>query len=148
MLLKNTRTTLFYKLNIFENFNPMNQQKKLPEIVKGGNIPAYGINKMVNFREDVKFSPNLWKFLTYRNKHLTNVFKDEQTGYYYIGLRDENGIWIGAQLMRVFCVGNKAETFSMATSITKKWTDVTEWFWQKYLSVGKQIYELPEWSTH
>jgi hypothetical protein len=119
----------------------------LPAVVRGGDIPAYGINKIINFREDGKFSPNLYKFLTYGNKHLTNVFQDPKTGYYYIGLRDKNGIFIGAMLMRVFCVGNDAETFSMATSITKTWSEVTDWFWRKYLEVGKKIYDLPEWGA-
>lgn len=118
-----------------------------PTLYVGASTPVYGINKRINFRLDNKFSPNLWKFLTYGNKHLTNVFKDERTGYYYIGLRDKNGIWVGAMLMSVFCVGNKAETFSMATSITKQWIDVTDWFWKKYLEVGKQIYGLPEWGA-
>lgn len=117
----------------------------LPAIIQGGNMPAFGINKIINFRIDNKFSPNLYKFLTYGNKHFTNVFQDPKTGYYYIGLRDENGIWIGAMLMRVFCVGNKAETFSMAIGITKTWIEVTDWFWRKYLEMGKKIYDLPEW---
>jgi len=119
----------------------------LPAVVVGGGISAYGINKLVNFRKDSKFSPNLYKFLTYENKHLTNIFQDPKTGYYYIGLRDENGIFIGAMLMRVFCVGNNAETFSMATSLTKTWNEVTDWFWIKYLEVGKAIYDLPEWGV-
>ena len=49
--------------------------------------------------------------------------------------------------MRVFCVGNDAETFSMATSITKTWNEVTDLFWRKYLDVGKKIYDLPEWGA-
>ena len=119
----------------------------LPAVVVGGCIPAYGINKLVNFRKDGKFSPNLYKFLTYKNKHLTNIFQDPKTRYYYIGLRDENGIFIGSMLMKVFCVGNAAETFSMATSLTKTWNEVTDWFWRKYLEVGKRIYDLPEWGA-
>ena len=117
----------------------------LPAVVVGGDTPAFGINQLINFRKEEKYSPNLWKFLTYKNKYFTNIFQDPKTGYYYIGLRDKNGIWCGANLMRVFCVGNKAETFSYAISTTKKWNDVTKWFWNKYLSVGKKIYDLPDW---
>ena len=118
----------------------------LPAVV-GGDVIAWGINKSINHRVNDKFSPNLWKFLTYKNKHLTNIFQDPKDGYFYIGLRDKNNIWCGAKLMRVFCLGNKAETFSYSTSVTEKWNDVTEWFWSKYLEVGKQIYNLPEWRS-
>lgn len=52
---------------------------------------------------------------------------------------------VGAKLMRVFCVGNAAETFSVSTSLSKTWHDVSKWFWEKYMEVGKGIYELPEW---
>lgn len=117
----------------------------LPDVVIGGDTPAYGINALVNFHRDGIYSPNLYRFLTYRNKYFTNVFQDPKTGYYYIGLRDERGVWCGAKLMRVFCVGNRAETFSYPVSTTKKWIDVTKWFWATYLSVGKKIYDLPEW---
>ena len=113
----------------------------------GSNIIVYNLNKSINHRIDDKFSPNLWKFLTFKNKHLTNIFQDPETGYFYIGLRDKNNIWIGAKLMNVFCVGNKAEIFSYATSVTAKWNDVTKWFWSKYLEVGKKIYDLPEWHS-
>lgn len=114
------------------------------ELIKGGDTPAYGINKFINPR-DAKFSPNLYRWATYGNKHLTSVFLCPETGYYYIGLRQANGIFVGAKLMRVFCVGNAAETFSVSTSLSKTWHDVSKWFWEKYMEVGKGIYELPEW---
>lgn len=119
---------------------------KLPDIVVGGNVPAYGINELINYKKDEKFSPNLWGFLTYSKKYYTNVFQDPDTGIYYIGLRDEQGIWCGAKLMDVFCTGIKAVTFSYPSYVTAKWNDVTKWFWAKYLDVGKNIYNLPEWN--
>ena len=119
----------------------------LPAVVVGGGIPAYGINKFINYKKDEKFSPNLYKFLTYgKNKVFTNVFQDAE-GKIFFGLRDENGIWIGTKAMSVFCQGTKAQCFSYATSITEKWNDITKSFWSKYLEVGKKIYDLPDWQT-
>lgn len=127
--------------------NSVIDNSPLPFEIRGESIPLFGISKFVNPRKNSKFSPNFHRFLSYSNKHLTNVFQDPESGYYYIGLRDENGIWIGANLMRVFCVGNSAKTFSYATSVTKKWNDVSDWFWKTYLEVGKKIYDLPEWKN-
>lgn len=115
--------------------------------ITGGNDIIWGLNKHINPRQDSKFSPNLWKYLTYSNKHNTNVFQDPKDGYFYIGLREPNGIWGGSKLMRVFCVGNGAETFSYPTDLTKSWNDVTEKFWAEYLKVGKAIYDSPFWKT-
>jgi hypothetical protein len=127
---------------------PLAANPMLAAVVFGGNIPAYGINKLINPKKDSKFSPNLYKFLTYgKNKVFTNVFQDAETGKLYFGLREDNGIWIGTKAMAVFCQGTKAESFSYATSITQKWNDVTKWFWSKYLEVGKKIYDLPEWQN-
>jgi len=115
-------------------------------IIKGGDTPIYGINKYINPANDNKFSPNLHGFLSHRrNKYLTNVFQDPKNGYYYIGLRDARGAWCGAKLFGVFCTGGRTKTFSYSISITKTWTDVTEWFWNLYFEVGKKIYDLPEW---
>ena len=139
--MENTKPTL----NEAENGNK--SKPLLPAVIIGGNVPAYGLNKFINPKNDGKFSPNLYRFLTYRKRHLTNVFQDTETGSYYIGLRDENGIWIGAKLMSVFCFGGRAETFSYCTSVTIKWKEVTEWFWTKYFEVGKKIYDLPEWRS-
>lgn len=122
-----------------------NNISQLPYFIKGGDIPAYGINKLINPKLDDKFSPNLYRFLTYKKRHLTNVFQDQKTGIYYIGLRDEKGIWIGASLMNVFCLGDRAKTFTYATSVTIQWKEVTTWFWSNYFKVGKKIYTLPEW---
>ena len=120
----------------------------LPAVVVGGSTPAYGINKLINYKKDSKFSPNLYKFLTYgKNKVFTNVFQCKETGRLYFGLRETNGIWIGTKAMAVFCQGTKAQCFSYAISITEKWEDVTKWFWSKYLEVGKKIYDLPEWQS-
>jgi len=124
----------------------MIEAKELPKCIVGGDIPAYGINKLVNYKKEDRFSPNLYNFLTYKAKHLTNVFQDKETGYYYIGLRNDKGIWVGAKLMEVFCVGGRAKTFSYPVQVTKEWIEVTDWFWSLYLSVGKQIYNLPEWN--
>jgi len=113
----------------------------LPTILVGGSIPAYGINKLINPKKDDKFSTNLYKFLTYgKNKVFTNVFQSKETGYLYFGLRDDNGIWIGTEVMAVFCKGTEAQCFSYPTSVTKNWEDVTRLFWSKYLELGKKIY--------
>jgi len=117
----------------------------LPDIIVGGDQPAWGINALINPKNDPKFSPNLWRFLTWRKKVYTNIFQCPKSGIYYIGLRDAQSIWCGAHLMGVFCRGNQSPTFSYGTSITKPWNDVTKWFWSKYLDVGKSIYYLPEW---
>ena len=115
--------------------------------IKGADNPIYKINKHINPKIDVKFSPNLYKFLTYKNKYFTNIFQDPTDGQFYIGLRDENSIWMGAKLMNVFCKGSAADMFSYRTSITKKWDDVTEWFWKTYLEIGKAIYDLPNFNS-
>ena len=109
----------------------------------GGDIPIHGINKEINYRKNPKYSPNLYRFLTYKDKYYTNIFQDSK-GIYYIGLRDKNNIWCGANLMNVFCMGGRADCFSYATSITEKWKDVTKWFWEKYLIEGKAIYDSEE----
>lgn len=136
------KANIEYNKEIIEN-SPV----KLPDCIVGGNVPAHGINKFINPKLDDKFSLNLYRFLTYKKRHLTNVFQDPKTGIYYIGLRDEKGIWIGAILMNVFCLGGTAKTFSYATSVTIQWKEVTTWFWSKYLEVGKEIYNLPEWKV-
>lgn len=131
-----------------ENVSPTFGNTMLPAVVVGGSTPAYGINKLINYKKDSKFSPNLYKFLTYgKNKVFTNVFQCKETGRLYFGLREPNGIWIGTKAMAVFCQGTKTQCFSYATSITEKWEDVTKWFWSKYLEVGKKIYDLPEWQS-
>ena len=111
----------------------------------GGEVPIYGINKHVWHKRDEKYSPNLYRFLTRRNKLLTNIFQDPETKIYYIGLLEESGWCIGAKLMRVFCMGGQAETWAYMPKHTNGWHDVTKWFWKKYLEVGKKIYDLPEW---
>jgi hypothetical protein len=117
-------------------------------VVVGGNIPAFGINKLINPRKDEKFSPNLYKFLTYgKNKVYTNVFQDPIDGKIYFGLREPNGIWCGTKAMAVFCQGTKAYCFSYSVYIAERWNDITQWFWSKYLEVGKKIYDLPEWQN-
>jgi hypothetical protein len=112
---------------------------------EGGDTPIYGINKMINPRNDAKFSPNLYRFITFSKRHYTNVFQDPNTGFYYIGLRVDEGWWCGAKLFGVFCFGGRSETFSYGTSVSVKWHDVTNWFWTRYMEVGKRIYDLPEW---
>ncbi len=100
--------------------------------------PMFGLNKLVNYRNDDKYSQNLYRWLTYgKNKLYTNIFK-ETKGVYHIGLRDDNGIWMGARLMEVACKGAKAKPYSLSTSITKKWSDVTVKFWKRYIEMGKK----------
>ena len=102
------------------------------------SAPMYGLNKFVNPKNNEKYSQNIYRWLTYsKHKQFTNIFKDSD-GIYYIGLRDDAGIWCGAKLVRVVCLGCKAETFSYPTSITREWNDVTVKFWTRYLSKGKE----------
>ena len=81
------------------------------------------------------------------NKYPTTLYENVDKFIICTDGIDKINIWIGAKLMNVFCVGNKAEIFSYATSVTVKWNDVTKWFWSKYLEVGKKIYDLPEWHS-
>lgn len=113
----------------------------------GSDMPIFGINKEINPKNDSKFSPNLYKFLTYGKKHFTNVFQDPKTGYYHIGLKSDNNIFCGNLLMNVFCVGTKSKSWSYPRNEVSTWVDVTKWFWETYLKIGKQIYDLPEWKT-
>jgi hypothetical protein len=99
----------------------------------------------VNPRKDAKFSPNLFNFLTYhRGKSFIHVYQDKKTNRYYIGVVDD-GWFHGSQLMTVFCNGAQAEAFAYMPKDCEEFTDVTEWFWNKYFEVGKAIYNLPEW---
>ena len=109
--------------------------------------PMFGLNKLTNPSIDEKYSKNIYRWLTYGNKKLyTNIFKDKRNGVYYIGLREDNGIWCGTHLMAVACNGTSAKTFSYPTNITKKWEDVSVKFWTRYLRMGKRGF-LKIWWT-
>ena len=118
--------------------------EQLLKELKSGDITV-GLNKYINPKNDAKFSPNLYKYLTYnRHKCFVNIFQDKETNYYYIGLM-QDGWFTGAQLTRVFCVGAKAETFAWTPKDAANFVDITKQFWNKYLEIGKVIHDMPEW---
>lgn len=117
--------------------------EKLLKELKSGDITV-GLNKYINPKNDAKFSPNLYKYLTYNRKCFVNIFQDKETNYYYIGLM-QDGWFTGAQLTRVFCVGTKAETFAWAPKDAAKFVDITYQFWNKYFEIGKAIHDMTEW---
>jgi hypothetical protein len=113
--------------------------------IVGGDTSIAGISKLIYYKHDEKWSPNLYRFLSRKNKYLTNVFQDPKTKRYYIGLLSQDGWFIGTNLISVFCYGGKAETYAYMPKYTAGWHDVTKWFWSKYFEVGKKIYDFPEW---
>ena len=80
----------------------------------------------VNPKNGAKFSPNLYKWLTKRDRgHLrknASVHKDKD-GTLFIGMVYDG--WLhGSKLMRVLCVGGKAEVFAF-------------YLWQQYMAIGR-----------
>lgn len=118
--------------------------KELLQSLKQGDL-TFGLNKHINPKKDAKFSPNLYRWFTWsRNKHFINVYIDKETRHYYIGIV-QDGWFMGSMLMRIFCVGNKTESFAYAPKDTVNFQDVTDWFWEKYFELGKGVYSCEEW---
>lgn len=84
----------------------------------------------------VAFSPNLHRFMAARQRRVSarflHVYKDSE-GTLWLGFLDE-GMLIGAQLMRVLCLGAKTETYCFThLGALAKVTD----FWPRYQAVGR-----------
>jgi hypothetical protein len=108
------------------------------ELYSNQSTPMYGLNKLVNPKQNEKYSRNLYRWLTYgKYKLFTNIFQDDR-GILYIGLREDNAIWCGARLANVACRGCSAATFSATTALSKEWIDITVQFWTRYLRLGKK----------
>ena len=119
--------------------------EEILEATKRSDVFYVGINKHINPKKDDKFSPNLYRFLTYhKNKHFANIFQDSKTNFYYIGMMDD-GWFVGSQLMNVFCFGSKTESFAWTPKDSICLVDVTNWFWNTYFEIGKETYNLPGW---
>lgn len=85
------------------------------------------------------FSPNLIKFLKKHN-HFRQIFVDPVDRIWYIGYKDENGIWAGAKFLRVLCMGSKAETFSYSKSVTNRFVERTSQFWYCAEYMGRRMF--------
>lgn len=89
----------------------------------------------VNPKNGTKFSPNLYQWLTKRTeKHLrknARAYKDKD-GVVFIGMADDG--WLhGSKLMRILCVGRKAELFAFYLGEMVEIAD----FWEQYASIGR-----------
>lgn len=89
----------------------------------------------VNPKNGTKFSPNLYKWLTKRGekprRHTSKIYR-EKDGALFIGMLDD-GFLHGSQLMRVLCIGGKAEVFAYYLGQPEEIAD----FWERYAAVGR-----------
>ena len=87
-------------------------------------------------RNGAKYSPNLYKWLTMRNKKhhawTSRVYRDG-SGTLWIGMLDLGDL-IGARLMNVLCCGAKAESFCYVGM--RGLVEVAD-FWPRYTAVGR-----------
>ena len=90
------------------------------------------------------FSPNLMKFLK-KHKHFRQIFLDPTDKIWYIGFKDENGIWAGAKFLRVLCLGTEAETFSYSKSVTDNFVERTNQFWNCSEYFGRRMFKRWYW---
>jgi hypothetical protein len=104
--------------------------------LEGGHNTVYGLNRCINPRINPIYSLNLYQFLTHKHKYLTNVFRDRGDGRYYLGLKEKDGRWYGAELSQVTEKGSKAKVFSYTQTRTKDWEDVTRLWWDEYFTIG------------
>lgn len=90
----------------------------------------------VNPRNGAKYSPNLYRWLTMRNKKhhawTSRVYRDE-TGMLWIGMLDLGDL-IGARLMNVLCYGTKAESCCWVS--LRGLVEVAD-FWPRYVAEGR-----------
>lgn len=99
------------------------------------------------------YSPNLHAFLTKCElKHLpTSVYQVTKTnmaypvGELFIGYPDDNGLFNGARMNRVLCLGRKAERWAF-TGLNGVVEPVPD-FWERYLKVGRCAIDQDH-STH
>lgn len=86
-----------------------------------------------------KYSPNLYKWLTKRDKkhriETSTVFRAPD-GSLWIGMIDENIFLIGSRLMAVLCHGAKAETMAYPLNKIGPLEEMTD-FWDRYMAVGR-----------
>jgi hypothetical protein len=111
-------------------------QQEMLCLLEGGHTTVYGLNRCINPRINSIYSLNLYQFLTHKHKYLTNVFRDKGDGRYYIGLKEKDGLWYGAELDQVKEKGSKAKVFSYSSARTKDWEDVTRIWWEEYFKTG------------
>jgi len=97
-------------------------------------------------RNGAKYSPNLHKWLTMRNKKhhawTSRVYRDTG-GMLWIGMLDLGDL-IGARLMNVLCCGTKAESFCYAGM--RGLVEVAD-FWPRYVAEGRCAVD-PEHKSH
>jgi len=89
----------------------------------------------VNPKNGTKFSPNLYQWLTKRDTRRLRknavVCKDKD-GKLFVGALDDG--WLhGSNLMRVLCVGGKAEVFAFYLGAHEEIAN----FWQRYMEIGR-----------
>jgi hypothetical protein len=84
-----------------------------------------------------KYSPNLRKFMRSRRQraYRTNLYRDTESNWLYIGQLFDDGWFHGAQLNRVLCVGSKAETW--AYSPVQLSLTLIDDFWERYERIGR-----------
>lgn len=87
-------------------------------------------------RNGAKYSPNLYRWLTMRNKKhhawASRVYRDE-SGTLWIGMIDLGDL-IGARLMNVLCYGAKAESCCWVN--LRGLVEVAD-FWPRYIADGR-----------
>ena len=92
--------------------------------------------RAVDPRNGAKYSPNLHRWLTMRNKKhhawTSRVYRD-QGGMLWIGMLDLGDL-IGARLMNVLCYGTKAESFCYVGM--RSLVEVSD-FWPRYVADGR-----------
>lgn len=106
-----------------------------------------------------KYSLNLWKFLKKHGPHFWGAYftmwncvtgeldvfydkKKSQAPNIYIGLLDEDGYLMGAQLSQILCNGAKTRTFAHPP---KKMFQEMPLFWQEYEKHGKCAIDPEHW---
>lgn len=94
--------------------------------------------KAINPNKSKKYSPNLYRWLTKRDKeHRTwtsRVFADAD-GYLWIGMIDNNFL-CGCRLMQVLCSGRQIDSMAYSLNQIGPLTEVVD-FWPRYLADGR-----------
>lgn len=90
-------------------------------------------------RRGAKFSPNLYRWLTNRDKkHRTwtsRVFRDRD-GVMWIGMLDEGLYLLGCRLMQVLCEGSKAKSMAWSLANLGPLEEIQD-FWERYTADGR-----------